>query len=348
MNETLGYKQFVESLKTGLIRRLYALEGPEEYLVGAARAALRCAILPAGLESLNETILDNPPIDALISAAETLPAFAQRRLIYVRAMDIFTADRVRDAQARSDALVDYLPRVPDTACVVFRVPANADKRRSAVKALLTNAAVVACVTPPDADIVKFIHREVKARGAAIEPDVVSFLMNWSGRGLVRLTAELDKLCAYRSGQSITEADIAALAIRTDESTVFQWLDALIDGDSAVSLAALETLKESGESIFPLLALAERRMRQLLYIDRMARENRPAADIARTLGVPDFLVRRETRKTQTTRSQPRSVSLRAGLALLMDTNEAIRSGRLNEDDALPRVQFGLSAMALSRR
>jgi DNA polymerase-3 subunit delta len=342
----MNYKSFADSVKSGSIRSLYALEGPEEYLARAALNALRAAILPAGLESINETVLDNPPIDELINAVETLPAFAERRLVFVRAMDIFTVDRVRDSQARSDALAEYLPRVPDSACVVFRVPINADKRRSALKALLAEAAVVSCAPPSDYEIGLFVCREAKVRGSSIDARTAAFLIDWSGRDLIRLAGELDKLCAYRAGQSIRVEDIEALAIRTEESTVFQWLDALIDGNAASSLSILDALNESGGSVFPLLALAEKRLRQMLYVDHMAREKRPFADIVKQSGMPDFAVRRELRKTQTTRSQPRSIALRAGLALLMETNEAIRSGRLDESDALPRIQFGLSGMPLS--
>jgi DNA polymerase-3 subunit delta len=340
MAESISFSAFVESVKHGVVKRLYALEGPEEYLTAKALETLRGSLLPAGLESLNETLLDNPSIDALITAAETLPAFAERRLIYVRAMDIFTSERARDAQARSDTLVEYLPRIPDTACIVFRISQDVDKRRAAVKSLYAAATVVACSTPPDSDIVRFILREAKERGASIALDDALYLINWSGRDLTRLSSELDKLCSYRKGGSIAEGDIAVLAIRTEETTVFQWLDALMDGNNAESLGILESLKESGESVFPLLALAERRLRQLLYIDHMTREKRDPVDIAKQMGIPDFVVRREMQKAPKNRANSRLESMRAGLELLMDTNEAIRSGRIAENDALPRIQFGL--------
>ncbi|GHU69462.1 hypothetical protein AGMMS49992_00180 [Clostridia bacterium] len=340
MGETQSYGSFIKSIERGSIQRLYALEGSETYLAGKARGALRAALLPAGLESLNETVLDNPSADKLIEAAETLPAFANRRLVYVRAMDILTAERARDAQAQSDALANYLPRVPDTVCLVFRIPADTDKRRAAVKALYAAACVVQCVTPSDAEIERFIRREVVTGGASIEPEAAAFLINWSGRDLTRLVGEIGKLCAYRKGLLIREEDIRALSIRTEESTVFQWLDALLDGKGAASLTILDSLVESGENVFALLALAERRLRQLLYIDHMTRERRSATDIAKQLGLPDFVVRREMQKA---RSLQLTRGLRAGLDLLMDTNEAIRSGRIAEATALPRIQFGLSAI-----
>jgi DNA polymerase-3 subunit delta len=249
-------------------------------------------------------------------------------------MDILTAERARDAQAQSDALAAYLPRLPETVCLAFRLPTDTDKRRAAVKALYANACAVQCVTPSDADIERFIRREVKSRGSSIDGQTASFLINWSGRDLTRLLSEAEKLSALRKGEAITEDDVRELAIRTEESTVFQWLDALMDGRDAISLTILESLVDSGESVFPLLALAERRLKQLLYIARMSSENRPTAEISRVLGMPDFVVRREAQNPRP------SKTIRAGLDLLMNTNEAIRSGRLSENAALPRIQFGL--------
>ena len=77
-------KELMQAIKDGRVQGAYLFEGVEENIKAAAMTALRKALLPEGLEELNETILDNPMTDAIIAAAETLPFMADKRLVTVR------------------------------------------------------------------------------------------------------------------------------------------------------------------------------------------------------------------------------------------------------------------------
>ena len=66
-------KELMQAIKEGRVQGAYLFEGVEENIKASALNALRKALLPEGLEELNETLLDNPATDAIIAAAETLP-----------------------------------------------------------------------------------------------------------------------------------------------------------------------------------------------------------------------------------------------------------------------------------
>ena len=107
-------KEFMQAIKEGKLRGAYLLEGTEENIKAAALSALRKKLLPEGLEELNENLLDNPPTDALIAAAETLPFLADQRLVVVREHPALSGRAEAD-----DRLLDYLQQVPESCVLVF-------------------------------------------------------------------------------------------------------------------------------------------------------------------------------------------------------------------------------------
>ena len=85
-----------------------------EQLKQEALSGLRRMVLPAGMEALNETVLEDPDTDRLIADAETQPFMADRRLVVVRDFPPLTGRAEAD-----DKLLSWLPSVPDTTILLF-------------------------------------------------------------------------------------------------------------------------------------------------------------------------------------------------------------------------------------
>lgn len=62
-------KTFFQAVKNKMVRGVYLFEGIEENIKASALAALRSALLPQGMEDLNETVMENPAASAVIAAA---------------------------------------------------------------------------------------------------------------------------------------------------------------------------------------------------------------------------------------------------------------------------------------
>ena len=71
-------KDFEKALADGSLPSVLLFEGEEEQMKQDALAALRKTLLPAGMEEMNEMVLDDPETDQVIAAAETLPFLAGR------------------------------------------------------------------------------------------------------------------------------------------------------------------------------------------------------------------------------------------------------------------------------
>ena len=120
-------KSLNEDIKTGNFKGAYLLFGEEAYLKKQYKERLREAILPEG-DQMNYAYYEGGGINPaeLIYLAETMPFFAERRLIVVENSGFF--------KSAVPELADYIKTMPETACFLF-VESEADKRGRMYKAV---------------------------------------------------------------------------------------------------------------------------------------------------------------------------------------------------------------------
>lgn len=151
-------KNFFQAIRNKQVKGVYLLEGVEENIKASALQQMRRAILPEGMEELNETILDAPDTAQIIAAAETMPFMADQRLVLVRE---------HGALQRGEAdekLLSYLPRVPDTTVLVFLHNGKADSRKKLYKAIDKLDGVVSFQTLDDRELNEWVRQRFSKAG----------------------------------------------------------------------------------------------------------------------------------------------------------------------------------------
>ena len=113
-----------EDIKNGTFKPVYLLYGEEAFLKQSYKKKLRAAI--SGDDTMNYNYFEGKGLDMneLISLADTMPFFSERRLILIEDSGFF--------KTSSEALAEYLPTMPDTTCIVF-VEEAVDKRNKLYK-----------------------------------------------------------------------------------------------------------------------------------------------------------------------------------------------------------------------
>ena len=337
----LTHTEFFARVKRGEIARAYLFEGLEEYVKESALEALRRAILPQGLEPLNESVLTNPTASALVECAETLPVLADRRLVVARECALVTAEKAAANAQDAQRLASYLDALPETVCIVFYCKGLADGRKKLTQALCRKGAAVRFDPLGDAELVKWISSRLRAQGKTIAPAVALHLSFVSGRALAGLSQEIGKLAAYvGERQEITQEDVERVATRTAECTVFALADALVAGREAEAFRLLNALVEHGEGRIGALAMIARQYRNMLHAKLLNSAGAPQDQIAAKLGVPAFAVRKLLSQAQ----KESAAALREKLDLCVETDYAIKSGRLREEAGLSRAMLRLCAHA----
>lgn len=217
----MNHTAFFEALKAGRIAGCYLFEGTEEYIKQQALKNLCARLLPEGLEQMNLTDLTDPAPDALIAAAETLPFLAEKRVVVVRECTLLTAGRKSEDEDRAAALMDYVPRIPPTACVVFYVKGKADGRKKLYTLLKKQNAIVDFSPMNDAECADWCIRALRRMGKRLSGENAARLVFTVGRDAALLRQEMDKLCAYLGErEEIAAEDIDQICTRSTECTVF--------------------------------------------------------------------------------------------------------------------------------
>ena len=113
-------KSLNEDLKTGQLKQVYLLFGEEGYLKRQYRDRLTRALLPEG-DTMNYACYEGKgtEIREVIDLAETMPFFAERRLIVFENTGFF--------KSGGNDLADYIKEMPESACFLF-VENEVDKR----------------------------------------------------------------------------------------------------------------------------------------------------------------------------------------------------------------------------
>ena len=328
---------FFDALKAGTVENVYLFYGTEAFIRRSALAALEKKTMAPGLESVNKTVLSSPTAQQIIEGCETLPMMSDYRLIIVRDCALLAAGKARDEAQESEALCGYLPRVPQTTCLVFDAGEAIDKRKKLAKTLAAMPGAVSFDALDDASLFKWMNQQLRPLGKRMDRTACEALAFTSGRDLTLLSGELAKLAAYAADRdSITGEDIEAVATRTVESTVFAMADALSAGKAKEAFALLDILLSAGEQRIGILAMITRHYRQLLYLCAMRDERVSQAQMAKALGTPPFAVTRLLRQS----GRRTAAQMEACVRLCVETDYDIKRGAMRDDAALDRLLLRL--------
>jgi len=325
-------KDFARSLAQGSLPSVLLFEGEEEQLKQQALADLRAAVLPAGMEALNETVLENPETDRLIADAETQPFMSDRRLVVIRDLPALTGRAEAD-----DNLISWLPAVPETSIVLFYCTGKPDGRKKLYNAVKKLGGIVTFAPLRGAELVHFVTGAFRDAGKECDDRTAEYLIFTVGDDAGLLQAEVRKLASYAGDRpSVISSDVSALATPSTECTVFQMVDAVVTGQKSRALTLLRNQLLSGTDRMAILSMLLRQYRLLQHIKIMQYEKRGGDFIRSALGVPSFAVEQYLRQA----SGYTGGQIKKAVRICFDTEYAVKSGRLQQEGAVEAVVIKL--------
>ena len=328
-------KEFSQLIKSGQVQGTYLFEGVEENIKAATLAALRKAILPEGLEELNESLMDAPATEAIIAACETLPFMADKRLVIVREHPALTGRADAD-----DKLVSYIPQVPDSAILVFLCRGKADARKKLYTAIKKAGGIVTFAPLTDAELNAWVVKTFAGLGKSCSPQVASVLTFTVGTDTALLRSEIGKLAGLAGDRdTITEEDVHAVATRSVECTVFEMVDAVVAGQQGKAFQLLRDMLTTGSDRLGILAMLLRQFRLMQHIKIMQFEKLGAGEIKQRLGVAPFAAERCMRQAQGyTGGQ-----VKRAVRICLDAEYNVKSGHWNQEGALEKAMLEIFAL-----
>lgn len=328
-------KEFAQQIKAGKVQGAYLFEGVEENIKAAMLHTLRKAILPEGMEELNESLMDAPTTDAIIAACETLPFMADKRLVIVKEHPAF-AGRA-DADER---LISYIPNVPESAVLVFLCRGKADGRKKLYAAIKKANGVVSFDPLKDEELTPWIIKTFAELGKSISPQTASVLSFTVGSDTALLRREIEKLAALAGERdTVTETDVHAVATRSLECTVFEMVDAVVAGQQGKAFGLLRDMLTTGSDRLGILAMLLRQFRLMQHIKIMQYEKVPPADIKQRLGIKPFAAERCMRQA----GGYTGGQVKKAVQICLNTEYMVKSGGYNEEGALETAMLEIFAL-----
>ena len=266
-----------KELKEGSFRRVYLLCGEQAYLRLQNRDRLRAALLGDG-DEMNVSVYTGMDVTAreVIDEAQTLPFFADRRVILLENSVFFS----KKASVESDALADFIPQIPESASLVF-VEESPDKRRKLYKAIQKHGFVLNCEDVTPQMLGRWTQGLFKKAGLAIDGPTLNRFLETVGEDMMNIVSESDKLIAYCMGRDhVTAEDISAvcsplLRDRVKDKALAIYMD----------LISLRTPSQV------ILTLLQREFSRLVQIKELQEAKEPEAEIAKSVGLSPWIVRK---------------------------------------------------------
>jgi DNA polymerase-3 subunit delta len=225
--------------------------------------------------------------------------------------------------SQEEHVLALLPRLFDGVHLVL-VAKGLDQRRRLHAACASNGSAIAFGHPGDPQAVAgWVTTLARERGHTIAPAAVALLLERVGFELARLDDELEKLSLHvGAGKAIDVATVDGLVATSRAHAIEELTDRLARRDLAGALRAVHGLVAAGEPPIRMVAFLAANLRRALHVSELAAAGLREDAIAARLGMPGWLVARQTR-----RGTP--AELEAALAALGELDLALKSSRPEE-------------------
>jgi DNA polymerase-3 subunit delta len=271
------------------------------------------------------------------NAVNAMPFLAKRRLVLLA-----NPSAKYNNQAVRKKFFEFIEKMQETTRLVMYEsvdPRDADKHWL-VKWAEKNEKLIqvrAFMLPRLKDMTGWIVNETKNQNGKIEPRAAEMLKDMVGVDTRQAGMEIAKLLAYVNwARPVTSQDVEAVCIVTSQQSVFDFVDALANGNGKSAQHLLHRLLEN-EDPFSLWGMVVRQFRLLIQAREILDGRGNKDDVARALGVHPFVAEKTTQQAGRF-----SIEALEGIYhRLLNIDEGVKTGQVTLDLALDTLVVELT-------
>lgn len=306
-----------QDIKNHSFKPVYLLFGEEAFLKKSYKNRLKEAITGGDTMNFNSYEGKGIQIPEVIGMADTMPFFAEKRLILIEDSGFF--------KTACDALVSYLPQMPETTCIVF-VESEVDKRNKLYKKVKDLGHAAQMDRQDGAALGKWAGTILAKEGKKITGRTMELFLSKAGDDMDNIRMELEKLISFTMGREvITDQDVEAVCCNRVSNKIFDMVSAIAARQTRRAMELYEDLLTLKEPPMRILFLIARQFNQILQVKEMMASGAGKAEIASKLKMQPFVVGKMMPQAKSfTRDQILSY-----VELCTDAEEAVKTGRLGD-------------------
>ncbi len=306
-----------EDIKAGKYKRAYLLYGEEDYLKKQYKDKLKEAITLG--DTMNYGYFEGKGIDvnSLIEMSETMPFFADYRLVVVENSGFF--------KGANERMAEYVEKIPESTVMVF-VESEVDKRGKLYKRVKEKGHECEMTVQTPAVLEKWILGILGREGKRITKEAIDYFLSISGSDMTNIYGELEKLICYcMDKEAIDVADIKEITTEQISAKIFDMIDALGYKNQKRTLDIYYDLINTKEPPMRILFMLTRQFNIMLQVKELKEQGMGQKDIASRLSMQPFIVGKAMKQT----GNFKGTTLRAAIHEAVDMEKNIKSGNMDE-------------------
>jgi DNA polymerase-3 subunit delta len=286
----------------------------------------------------------------LVNICNALPFLGALRLVQVEGL--LTTFEPRSGRGRSrggdpnqssrgigewEGLIQAIPAMPETTQLWF-VDGPISESNPLLRRLRSSAQIHQMVAPSRESLALWIKNQSQKKGVGISPAAIRSIADLVGNDLWTLDHELEKLSLYASGRNIEEEDVREMVSQVREASIFNAVDAIIDGKPGVAIRLLHQLQQDGRDASYIIGMVGRQLRLLALAREFMEQGVPLPEMGGRLGITSQFALRKTLE-QARRHSREDINWR--YQRLLEADLAIKRGTLEPDLSLELLVADLS-------
>ena len=316
-------KTLNEDIKSGSFKPVYLLYGEERFLRRSYKARMIQAI--TGEDTMNLSVFEGKDTDpeAVADLAQTMPFFAEHRLIVLEETGLFKKD--------AGKLPDLLEQLPETTILLFSEPEEGvDKRNRLYKRVARLGYVAHLERQKPEELARWAGGFLQGQGKKITVRTMQYFLSLTGDDMERIRTELEKLVSYLGNRSVVEQeDVDAITSRQVEDRIFDMITLSSSGRRQEAFRLYYDLLSLKEAPLKILTLFTRQYNLLLQTKELLSAGKGQGEIASLVGVPPFAAKRLCGQAGAFSPE----ELRERVKSCISAEEAVKSGRMNDQVAV---------------
>lgn len=311
-------KSLLEDIKNQEFKKVYLLYGEEDYLKKQYKEKLKNALVPDG-DTMNFSVFEGKKTEprAVIDLGETMPFFAERRVIFLEDTGFF--------KNQCQDLPEYLGELPDYLCMVF-VESEIDKRSRMYKAVKKYGRIVEFGQQDSNTIMRWVLGILNREGRKITRNDMELFLTKTGTDMGNIERELEKLLCYTMGREvITKEDIEAVCTTQMSNHIFEMIRAVTEKNQKKALDLYYDLLSLKEPPMRILFLLARQFNLIMQVKELTAEGHDQNSIGKKTGLQPFVVRNYTAYARKYTTQ----ALREAVEECVNTETKVKTGLMTD-------------------
>ena len=228
-----------------------------------------------------------------------------------------------------DALAAAIPQMPETTRLVF-LDGPLSRSNPLLRSLSGACEVHAKEPPVREGLAVWIKNQAQEKGSGIAPAAVRLLADLVGNNLWSLDRELEKLSLFCGGRNIEESDVQEMVAQVREASIFNAVDAIIDGNAATASRLLRQLFRDGRDAGYIIGMVARQLRLVALAKSLSEGGVSPNEVGSRIGLTAQFPLRKTLEQARRHSWP---TINRGYQRLLEADLAIKRGRQEPELAL---------------